>query len=156
MINEIEDKDLKQTITKEVLDSLPEWFADPKAVKDYAEKSRDLTFFAYYGEGEALGFIALEVHGPYGEIFVMGVKPGYRHQGIGRALYREAESYLGKKGCVRLLVKTLAEEADYEPYEETREFYLAMGFKPLMTTKEVWGEENPCLIMEKRLHMSVQ
>lgn len=150
MIEEIVNKELKYSIAKDILTLLPQWFADSKAIEDYANECKDLTFFVYYKEDEALGFISLKIHHKHtGEIMVMGVKPSYRQKGIGRLLFLEAKAFLKNHGCNYILVKTLDEEADYKPYEETRGFYKAMGFKPLITIKEVWGKENPCLVMIK-------
>jgi hypothetical protein len=45
------------------------------------------------------------------------------------------------------MVKTLGESSDYEYYKGTREFYGSVGFYPLEEIKEIWNDENPCLIM---------
>jgi len=36
-------------------------------------------------------------------------------------------------------------------YASTRAFYAAMGFRPLEEFKQIWNEQNPCLILVKRL-----
>lgn len=152
MIEEIRDENLKYLITKHILSALPEWFADPRAVERYAEESKHQAFFAFSKNAEVIGFISFEIHHLHtGEIIVMGVKPTHRRKGIGKLLFQEAETYLKNHGCDYVKVKTLAEEANYEPYEQTRKFYVAMGFEPVKTTTEVWGGDNPCLIMENRI-----
>ena len=70
---------------------------------------------------------------------------------MGRALYQAAEEYFIQQGCAYAMVKTLSEQADFEPYEKTRAFYRGIGFEPLVTLTEMWDEENPCLIMLKPL-----
>lgn len=50
-----------------------------------------------------------------------------------------------------VLVKTLSDAIDYEPYARTRKFYTSVGFESLITLTEMWDEENPCLIMFKSL-----
>ena len=50
-----------------------------------------------------------------------------------------------------MMVKTLSDIVDFEPYAQTRAFYESMGFQPLITLTEMWDEENPCLIMIKAL-----
>jgi len=32
-------------------------------------------------------------------------------------------------------------------YAATRAFYLAMGFRELECIPEIWGSENPCMVM---------
>jgi hypothetical protein len=44
-----------------------------------------------------------------------------------------------------LAVKTLSDRDPYAPYAETRAFYEAMGFVPLMDL-DIWGPENPALL----------
>jgi hypothetical protein len=36
-------------------------------------------------------------------------------------------------------------------YEQTRRFYLALGFAPLFESLELWGPENAALILVKHL-----
>ena len=50
-----------------------------------------------------------------------------------------------------LQVKTLGPSHPSEHYAATRQFYVARGFRPLEELTEIWGEDNPCLIMVKRL-----
>jgi hypothetical protein len=66
-------------------------------------------------------------------------------------LYNAAEAYFRQIGCTYVIVKTLSDTAQYEPYERTRRFYLSVGFEELLTLTEMWSEENPCLIMIKKL-----
>jgi len=47
-----------------------------------------------------------------------------------------------------------AEAAPRDPdpgYARTRAFYAAMGFEPLEEIVQVWGPDNPCLLLVKRL-----
>jgi hypothetical protein len=48
-------------------------------------------------------------------------------------------------------VKTLSDVKPDDAYAKTRSFYAEMGFRPLETIVEIWGETNPCLIMVKAL-----
>ena len=58
---------------------------------------------------------------------------------------------MAETGCKYIIVKTLSDAVNYEPYSRTREFYNSVGFKPLVTLTEMWDDENPCLIMLKFL-----
>lgn len=142
--------------TREVLESLPDWFGNPEGLAEYCEEVKKLPLWAAVdGDGPWLGLLAVDIHyGHTGDIVVMGVKPGLHRQGVGRALYQAAEAYFLEQGCRFVMVKTLSEQADFPPYESTRCFYAGMGFVPLVTLKEMWDEENPCLIMLKNLGTS--
>lgn len=48
-----------------------------------------------------------------------------------------------------LEVKTLDASRASESYTRTRAFYLSAGFEPLECIPEIWGSDNPCLIMVK-------
>lgn len=73
---------------------------------------------------------------------------------LGKSLYKMVESYFIKNGCKYVIVKTLSDRVNYQPYEKTREFYNRVGFEPLVTLTEMWDDENPCLIMIKDLCQS--
>jgi len=152
-IVKVEDAGKRSACTREVLACLPDWFGNAEGVAEYCEEVKGLPLWAAVDSaGEPLGLLAVTVHyGRTGDIVVMGVKPGAHHQGVGRALYRAAEDYFVQQGCVYAMVKTLSDIADFAPYESTRRFYRAMGFEPLVTLREMWDEENPCLIMLKQL-----
>lgn len=63
----------------------------------------------------------------------------------------QAEEYFRNNNCKYVIVKTLSDIAEYEPYERTRKFYKNVGFEELTTLTEMWDSENPCLIMIKVL-----
>ena len=103
-------------------------------------------------DNHCIGFFAIKTHyGHTGDIYVCGVLPEYHHKGIGKALYHTAEAYLIQNGCKYVIVKTLSDAVCYEPYARTRAFYRSVGFEPLVTLTEMWDENNPCLIMLKKL-----
>lgn len=152
-IIKVEDSVKKSTYTKEILESLPEWFANKQALRDYVEKVKDLPYWGTFDENvRCVGFFAVKTHYDYtGEILVCGILPEYQHIGIGKALYSVAEQYFIQSGCKFVIVKTLSELVNFEPYARTRNFYKSVGFEPLITLTEMWDEENPCLIMLKAL-----
>jgi hypothetical protein len=45
----------------------------------------------------------------------------------------------------------LDQSAGYEPYDQTRRFYLSVGFKPLEVLPSFWDKDNPCLLMAKHI-----
>jgi len=49
-----------------------------------------------------------------------------------------------------LQVKTLGPNKPHAGYERTRQFYTTVGFWPLEET-DLWGPDNPCLILVTNL-----
>jgi ribosomal protein S18 acetylase RimI-like enzyme len=135
-----------------ILRSLPDWFGMEEAIVRYAmEIDHQPTWLAHVAE-DACGFLTLKHHNRYSsELYVMGIRPEAHRQGMGRALVNEAEVFLRGRGVEYLQVKTLGPSVDDEHYARTRAFYNAMGFRPLEELPQVWNEQNPCLIMIKRL-----
>ena len=152
-ITEVLDPHQKSIYTQRILEALPQWFGNRQALDEYVEKVRELPYWAALdGEGRCVGFLSGRLHYSHtGEIFVCGVLPPYRRHGIGRKLCCAAETYFSQTGCRYMMVKTLSDIVDFEPYAQTRAFYESMGFQPLITLTEMWDEENPCLIMIKAL-----
>ena len=81
----------------------------------------------------------------------MGVLPRWHRRGIGRALVERAALYSRDEGFVLLHVKTLAPGDPYPPYAATRAFYTALGFLPLEEIPQIWGPQDPCLLMVRAL-----
>lgn len=152
-IIEINDNEKKYHYTKEILEKLPDWFGNEQSNEEYAQGSRECPYWAAFdNEQNCIGFFALKVHYSYtGDIYVCGVLPEYHNKGIGKAIYKEVEQFFVKKDCKYVIVKTLSEKANYEPYDKTRKFYESIGFESLITLTEMWDEENPCLIMIKQI-----
>ena len=71
---------------------------------------------------------------------------------LGRALVGHTESILRQQKLEYWQVKTLAASHPDPFYARTRAFYLAMGFKPLEVLTQLWGQDNPCLLMVKYLY----
>jgi ribosomal protein S18 acetylase RimI-like enzyme len=81
----------------------------------------------------------------------MGILPTFHHGGIGRALMENAERYAKAQQIEYLQVKTLGPSNDDVNYASTRAFYSAMSFRPLEEFTQIWDENNPCLVMVKRI-----
>jgi len=149
---QIDNPELKKTITKAILDDLTPWFGIPEARADYIEKSPGLTFFASMDEDGYTGFLGLKAHNRYTvEIHVMGVRQRHHRRGIGRHLVEAALAYAQKAGYAFIQVKTLDSSHPDKGYEKTRAFYRSMGFIPLETFPMLWDEQNPCLLSVRAL-----
>lgn len=151
-IKEIHDNKEKRDISTNILKSLPNWFGIPESTQEYINVSSKLPFFALFDESNPLGFISIKENNQYtAEIYVMGVLPNYHKQGIGKALFNRILQWTKENRYEYLQVKTLDESHPDMYYADTRKFYLSVGFKPLECFPELWGKENPCLIMIRHI-----
>ncbi|MDR1197196.1 MAG: GNAT family N-acetyltransferase [Candidatus Nomurabacteria bacterium] len=149
-VEEIAESAQKSKIAEEILRELPDWFSLEDGITKYVDGVKNKPFFVAKIDGAAVGFASVERHGEYSsEIYVMGVKPEQRGVGVGRKLIDYIWNQNKKIGGRFLIVKTLDQSAGDKFYEQTRKFYFKMGFLPLFSTTEIWGEENPCVVMIK-------
>ncbi len=131
-----------------ILAELPEWFGMPAANAAYAEAADRQPAWIARQAGEALGvmvladpgFSALDVH-------LLAVRRQAHRRGVGKALVGQAEAVARTAGKAFLTVKTQGPSAGYAAYDRTRAFYDAVGFRALEEFTEIWGPENPCLLM---------
>lgn len=151
-IREVVDPILKSEITDDILRKLPNWFGIETSIQEYINEVKYKIFYAAYDKGNAVGFLCLRHVNPYtAEIYVTGILEQHHRQGIGTKMVGLAEDYLKKHGYQFMMVKTVGESCDDAFYARTRAFYISVGFYPLEELKEIWNEENPCLIMVKSL-----
>lgn len=151
-IVQIQDKDLKLNITNSILRQLPQWFGIEESLTEYVMNVENTIFLAAYDSEKQIGFISLKINNEYtAEIYVMGILEEYHKRGIGKKLVSEGEKILRKKNYKYLMVKTLGESHPDVHYKKTRAFYSNVGFYPLEEIVEIWGKENPCLLLVKNL-----
>jgi GNAT superfamily N-acetyltransferase len=146
-----------------ILRALPGWFGIEASVQDYIRAADELETFVVivsrppcggreYRPDQALGFVTLrETSEDALELHAMGVLPAWRRRGAGRALVERAATYARAEGYSLLHVKTLAPSDPDPGYAETRAFYQAMGFRPLEELPQIWGPEDPCLLLVRPL-----
>jgi ribosomal protein S18 acetylase RimI-like enzyme len=150
IIQEITNSDEKSVIAEKIIRQLPDWFELEDGIVGYVNGVKNKPFFIVFNNDESVGFISVKNQNQWtSEIYVMGILPKFRNSGIGRKLVDYIWNENRKSGRKYLIVKTLDESAEDKFYKETRGFYEKVGFTPLFTTTEIWGEENPCLIMIK-------
>ncbi|MBE3040717.1 MAG: GNAT family N-acetyltransferase [Chloroflexi bacterium] len=149
----IEGPLLKQSsVCVPILRTLPDWFGIEEAILDYEREIEHLPTFLAKADGSVLGFLSLKQHNPFSaEIHVMAVHPSAQRGGIGRALVVAAEVHARGLGVEYMQVKTLGSSRPEDGYARTRAFYEALGFRPLEEFKQIWDENNPCLVMVKRM-----
>lgn len=151
-ICKVSDNYEKSKITEYILRRLPEWFGIEESIIEYVSGVKNTDFYAAYNSDRLVGFISIKINNVYtSEIYIIGILKEYHGNGIGKSLLKVAEKQLIKNKVKFLMVKTLGESHPDENYKETRKFYRKVGFYPLEEIKEIWGKENPCLIMVKNL-----
>lgn len=147
-IKKIESASLCTEISTKILGRLPKWFGIPESTDEYIKESSQMPFWAAYDNGKVIGFIAIKKTSKYtSEIYVMGIDEGYHRKGVGKALFQGCYDYCRENGMEFLQVKTLDKSNPDKYYARTREFYKAVGFRELECFPELWGENNPCLVM---------
>lgn len=149
-IKEITNQAEKSAITEKIIRKLPDWFELEDGIMEYVHGVKNKPLFAAFDNNKLMGFVSVKNHNKWtSEIYVMGILTQFRNNGIGRKLVDHIWNKNQKRGRKYLIVKTLDESAEDKFYKETRGFYEKVGFAPLFATTEIWGEENPCLIMIK-------
>lgn len=150
VIEEVKDDDQKMAVVAEVLKDLPEWFGIPESTQAYIEGAKDLQVWAAYQERDLAGFVSLSYSSEdCAEIDCLGVKKAYQGRGIGSQLLATLESE-ASKNVDFLQVKTVAEGSNKD-YDRTNVFYCSFGFKKLETFPQLWGSQNPCQILIKKI-----
>ena len=146
------DRDVKSEIADDILRTLPQWFGLEASIVEYVEEVRNTDFFVAYKKEKPVGFISIKYNNDYtSEIYVMGILMEHQNMGIGKKLLKLAESELTQKNIKFIMVKTLGDSHPDTHYNQTREFYKSAGFYPLEEIREIWGKDNPCLIMVKAI-----
>jgi len=155
-ILEITDGTLKKKYIEQILRLLPDWFGNEKSLVEYVETVDKYPFFAGFSDEECVGFFSGRIHHERtGDIYVCGINPNHHGKGLGRILYQTLEEYFRTLGCEYVMVKTLSPLHPDKHYALTRKFYEVVGFKDFYTSQEIWGHENPCLIMIKNIGVHV-
>ncbi len=117
-----------------IIASLPGWFGLEEGIAECAAAVRSQPGLVAEMDGSVVGF--LTVARPYPttpEISWLAVRARDRRRGIGRALIDAISERCRADGDRILLVKTLSDREDPGPeYAETRAFYLALGFVPVV------------------------
>ncbi|MEM9427252.1 MAG: GNAT family N-acetyltransferase [Pseudomonadota bacterium] len=113
----------------------------------YAERASELPMLIHSGQDGQTGFLSLLRHTPHhAEIYVMGVLPTHRRQGIGRQLVQAAASWCLARDIRFLSVKTLDASVRDDNYGQTRAFYAAMGFDLFEVLPGLWRPNAPCAV----------
>ncbi len=128
--------------------SLPAWFGIEDGLLDLRRSADDGPGLIALSGHQVAGFVTFAHPFPETwEITWMAVAPSYHRHGIGRALIEGLVTEARAAGVQLLHVKTLADLHPSPEYAQTRAFYQAMGFSRMIVLADLWGPENPCLLM---------
>ncbi|MFI4936032.1 MAG: GNAT family N-acetyltransferase [Caulobacterales bacterium] len=131
-----------------ILAELADWFGLPQSNAEYARHAEEGPAFLVETDGQAAAIMILKPHfEDTVEIYLLAVRLGRHRRGLGKALIARADAFAAERGARYLTVKTHGPSAPYEPYARTRAFYRATGFAALEEFTELWGPENPALLM---------
>ena len=145
-IKQIHGDEEKESITRMILESLPEWFGIPEAREAYIAESKGNPFFCALDGETPVGFLYLKETGRHTvELAVMGVRKEWHRRGVGGALFDAAKQEAKKRGYSFIQVKTV-QMGKYAGYDATNRFYLSLGFQELEVFPTLWDEWNPCQI----------
>lgn len=125
--------------TERILRALPEWFGIESAIQNYVHDSRSMQNVLAYDGPHVVGVLLLNRHFPTSaEIHLVAVAPEHRSQGVGRALVAEAERVLRVGGATYVQVNTVGPSHPSPEYAQTRGFYAAVGFAPVVELLDYW------------------
>lgn len=151
-IKEVKNLFEKKQIAKIILEDLPEWFGIPEAREEYIETSTELPMIVAFYKQQPIGFISLKQHfSQTAEYYVLGIKKEYHRKGIGTQMSQYTEKWAQAQKIRYVQVKTLSADHPDKFYLRTRLFYEQIGFVPLEVFPTLWGIENPCLLMVKKI-----
>ncbi len=152
MIYQVDSVNDKLKISRNILESLTDWFEVDEAREEYIADSANQVFFAAKEDDKHIGFLCLKETGKSTvELAVMGVLKEYHRLGVGKQLFDSACMYIKEKGYEFIQVKTVA-MGYYDDYDNTNRFYQSLGFKELEIFPTLWGEDNPCQIYIMSVH----
>lgn len=89
-------------------------------------RKADVTTYVALANDEVAGYVSLRVHNEdsMGEVYILGVDPGFQRQGVGRALLDFAFDWFKGKGLTMAMVETGGDRG----HAPSRATYEAAGF----------------------------
>nr|WP_295905304.1 GNAT family N-acetyltransferase [uncultured Bdellovibrio sp.] len=107
--------------------ALPQWFTQG-GVASIKEDIHFQSGLVAVEQSKVVGFLTYFVNQGVATIAWMGVVPTRHRSGVGTQLLQELRRSLLKHDVSSILVSTLGDSVDYEPYQRTRLFYRKNGF----------------------------
>lgn len=144
MIIQLTTSKEKQQAVSEVLHALPKWFGMEESIQEYIQDACEYPVWASVEQEELQGVLVGKLTSDVTmELYVMGVKEAFQHQGIGTTLFQALYEHAKRKNIQFLQVKTI-KEGCYTCYNETNAFYQMLGFQKLECFPTLWSQAHPC------------
>jgi ribosomal protein S18 acetylase RimI-like enzyme len=141
----------KRQLQEQITAHLPEWFGQRAANLAYAAQAERLPGFVASVDGTPKGLLLLKTHSAISaEIHWLGIDRECHRSGIGRALVEAGCAAAQAGGATLLFVRTLHPKVAYEPYQRTRRFYEALGFRYALEEPSP-DSDNPLALYLKNL-----
>ncbi len=108
------------------------------------------TFFVEKDAAQLLGFVCV---GPRAltdrvyDLYWIAVDPSAQRRGVGKRLLQHAEETVRQKGGRILVIET----SGTPKYTGTRDFYIASGYAPEATLRDLYADGDDLCIFTKRL-----
>ncbi len=138
------EKTKKEEIIK-IAEELPEYFTCD-AIKQI---QKDLVKCGYMTENDekVIGFIIYDFKDKKCLIKWMAVRKDKQRKGIGKKLIEKLIDICKKNNIKEIEIDTLADTENYKPYEKTRGFYHAIGFKDVKVIKKGYPDGDDKLVL---------
>lgn len=121
-------------VSIEIAETLPQWFTSKGLEIIRKDMYLQLGIVAVDQE-HVVGFLTYFVNKDIATIGWMGVHPRKQQKGVGSFLLQGLINLLRDQSVRKVIVSTLGESVDYEPYKQTRSFYRKNGFNDFKTIK---------------------
>ena len=116
------DQQAVAVLWRQVFPDSPPWNNPEMDIRRKLSVQRELFLVAILG-AELVGTAMAGFDGHRGWVYYVAVSPGYRRQGIGRALMRQVEQGLTELGCSKLNLQVRASNA------QAISFYRRLGYQ---------------------------
>jgi N-acetylglutamate synthase-like GNAT family acetyltransferase len=136
-----------------IAEQLPQYFTS-KAIQTMAEDLKAQELYIAKESGQIFGFITYhKKNSEKVELSWLAVHPKHHHKSVGTKLVEHVLAILKAQEVKEIIVKTLAKEANYPPYDITRNFFEKLGFIHQETIDPYpdWEPGNPCAVYIKTL-----
>lgn len=140
----------KSKIVEDVILDLPDWIGVAENMEKYIEDAKRLPLWVAKNNEDIIGFIMLEKSSKDTcQLHAMGIKKIYQNLGVGKKLYYILEEEA--KEDYQYIQAKILEGDNKKHYNQTIGFLKSLGFKKLETSKTIWDDWNPVLVMGKKI-----
>ena len=130
--------------------SLSDWFS-AEAVRNMQTDFAHNKLIVALSNEEIVGFLCYTTYSGKCLLLWMGVKPDKHYQGIGAKLIGFLEQIAREHSLHTIEIETLSNTNNYEPYQNTCDFYYRQGFVSILQKPATIDGFDDMMILEKKL-----